>query len=64
MGSIIFSKFTLIICLNCGFECRVEYSSCFDKWRRKVKFCPFCGNDIRKAVSEDKSPIEEDVKGK
>ena len=45
-----FNKTTHILCMRCGLECGVEYYTVFEKWIRKVKYCPYCGHALSKEL--------------
>lgn len=51
-----------LICLKCGLEFNITYQTIFRKWRRKIKFCPYCGHAIGQPA--ENSPMEpEDTEG-
>ena len=57
----ILSKSTRALCLKCGLECEVRYTSLLAKWRRKVKYCPYCGHPFDKSVPGEESMWEQEV---
>ena len=53
-----FSKHMQVLCLHCGLECEVVYHTWFSKLRRKIKYCPTCGIELKYAQLNEESPIE------
>ncbi len=56
----IFKKESNLLCQHCGFEATISYHTFFEKWRRKIKYCPFCGARLTEPVLVENSPLEYD----
>jgi len=39
-------KFEDVLCVSCGQEYTVTYTTLFNKWTRKVRYCPYCGKAL------------------
>jgi len=37
------------LCLQCGSEYAITYTTVFKKWFKKIKFCPYCGHKMEDA---------------
>jgi hypothetical protein len=56
-----FDKHISFICFHCGMEATVEYRTVFEKWTRKLKYCPYCGHDLKEPSNE--SIFEKETEG-